>query len=234
MPKQTIDPAPNGTKAVQQTDHAPDQPAAESPDTPVAAVDKATPKSDNQHSAPQVLKPLDNQQLERDGHRSQQRATGQPASGMTHHHRTFLIIGVIAILAGVATGYGGWQLQAQSSGGLSLPGGDKQPTQQVAGNNIKAGDVFGVTDTETFKDTATGYLKIGGLDGEGSHQLLRQGGTSQTVYMTSSITDLDKFAGMQVKVAGETFKAQKAGWLMDVGRVEVLDVEAEPPFVEDE
>jgi hypothetical protein len=34
---------------------------------------------------------------------------------------------------------------------------------------------------------------------------------------------------MQVKVWGETFKGQKAGWLMDVGRVQVIDTEAEAP-----
>jgi hypothetical protein len=34
---------------------------------------------------------------------------------------------------------------------------------------------------------------------------------------------------MEVKVWGETYKGQKAGWLMDVGKVEVIDPQAEPP-----
>jgi hypothetical protein len=34
---------------------------------------------------------------------------------------------------------------------------------------------------------------------------------------------------MNVKVWGETFKGQKAGWLMDVGRVKVMEVNAQPP-----
>jgi hypothetical protein len=83
--------------------------------------------------------------------------------------------------------------------------------------------VVGVEDTETFKDTAEGKLEKGGLNGEGSHHLVRPGGESQTVYLTSSIVDLDKFVGSKVKIWGETFAAQKAGWLMDVGRLEVLN-----------
>jgi hypothetical protein len=94
---------------------------------------------------------------------------------------------------------------------------------------VNNGDVFGIKDDQTFKDSAEGYLSAGGLNGEGSHSLLREGGPSQTVYLTSSITDLDKLVGMQVKVWGETFKGQKAGWLMDVGRVQVIDTEAEAP-----
>ena len=57
---------------------------------------------------------------------------------------------------------------------------------------------------------------------EGSHVLLRPGGASQTVHLTSSVTDLEKFVGMQVRVWGETFRGRSAGWLMDVGRVEVI------------
>jgi hypothetical protein len=94
---------------------------------------------------------------------------------------------------------------------------------------VKNGEVFGLPDTETFKDSAEGYLEEGGLEGEGSHHLLRAGGASQTVYLTSSVTDLDKFKGMQVKIWGETFKAQHAGWLMDVGRVQVVATQGNKP-----
>lgn len=138
-------------------------------------------------------------------------------------------LAVAAIIAGVATGYGGFKLQTTASGPKDLTDGGN--IQQVAeeASAVAVGDVFGVNDPDTFKDSAEGYLEIGGLDGEGSHKLLREGGESQTIYLTSSITDLDTFDGMQVKINGETFKGQKAGWLMDVGRVEVLDTDAEPP-----
>ncbi len=101
-------------------------------------------------------------------------------------------------------------------------------TQQVAGDSVKAGDIFG-SNHEVFKDVAEGYLEQGGINGEGSHKLLRTGGDSQTVYLTSSVTDLDKLSGMQVKVWGETYQGQKAGWLMDVGKIEVIDPNASSP-----
>ncbi|HEX7017402.1 MAG TPA: hypothetical protein VF209_00645 [Patescibacteria group bacterium] len=141
-----------------------------------------------------------------------------------------LILSAIAIVAGIGTGYGAFRLQGNASS-LALPGSNA-PIQQVAEGAVKAGDVFGVPDKETFKDSAQGYLEIGGIDGEGSHKLLRPGGDSQTVYLTSSVTDLDKFDGMEVKVWGETFKAQTAGWLMDVGRVEIVNPTGEKPVEE--
>ena len=135
----------------------------------------------------------------------------------------------LAVSAGIATGYGGYKLKAK--GGSSTDAG-ATPMQQVAGDSVKAGQVFGVQDEKTFKDSAEGYLEEGGVNGEGSHHLLRAGGASQTVVLTSSVTDLSKFVGMQVKVGGETFKAQKAGWLMDVGRVQVINPKGQAPTEE--
>ena len=60
------------------------------------------------------------------------------------------------------------------------------------------------------------------MEGEGSFHLERPGGTSQNVYLTSSTVDLSEYVGKKVKVYGETFQGEKAGWLMDVGLVEVL------------
>lgn len=159
--------------------------------------------------------------------------TAKPLLPMKKSHFKFAaILSVIALAAGVGTGYGAYRLQGNTA---SLPGtsNESAPMQQVAGNNVKAGDVFGVQDQATFKDSAQGFLEKGGVNGEGSHKLLRPGGASQTVYLTSSVTDLDKFDGMEVKISGETFKAQTAGWLMDVGRVEVINPQATAP-TEDE
>ena len=66
-------------------------------------------------------------------------------------------------------------------------------------------------------------MKEGGIDGEGQYHLVRPGGDSQNVYLTSSLVDMSKFLNQKIKVWGETQKAEKAGWLMDVGRVEVLE-----------
>jgi hypothetical protein len=147
---------------------------------------------------------------------------------MTQRQKKMMfILGAVAIVAGIGTGYGAWKLRTKT-GGTSSP----IASQQVAGEVVNNGDVFGVTDDQTFKDSAEGYLEAGGTNGEGSHSLLRAGGPSQTVHLTSSITDLDKFIGMQIKVWGETFKGQKAGWLMDVGRVQVIEVNGQAPIEE--
>lgn len=93
----------------------------------------------------------------------------------------------------------------------------------VAGGGASKGTTVGSTDTKTFKDTAEGILKEGGIEGEGQYHLVRPGGDSQNVYMTSSTIDLSSYLEKKVKVWGETQKAQKAGWLMDVGKLEVLE-----------
>lgn len=100
----------------------------------------------------------------------------------------------------------------------------KQTTATTAlSGKIEKGTVIGSDDTKTFKDTAEGVLKEGGIDGEGAFHLVRPGGEAQNVYLTSSTVDLSSLVDRKIKVWGETQKAQVAGWLMDVGRVEVLE-----------
>ena len=82
--------------------------------------------------------------------------------------------------------------------------------------------VGGLPAEKVLRDSAEGTLEGGGIDGEGTHKLIRPGGVSQTVYLTSSILDLEQYVGKKVKVWGEKFAAKKAGWLMDVGKVEVV------------
>lgn len=90
-------------------------------------------------------------------------------------------------------------------------------------SDITKGKTFGVNDTSTFKDSAEGTLKAGGIEGEGQYHLERPGGETHYVYLTSSVVDLGLVKGRQIKVWGQTQKAQHAPWLMDVGRVEVLN-----------
>ena len=115
--------------------------------------------------------------------------------------------GILIIFLGITSGYL-----------LSQRGSSTTPT-----STTEATKIVGNKDTKTFRDSAEGSIEIGGLDGEGTHKLLREGGDSQTVYLTSSVVDLDQFDGKKVKVWGETFAAAKAAWLMDVGRVELLE-----------
>lgn len=142
------------------------------------------------------------------------------------------LLSVIAIVIGV---FGGYLLRGKKSStttpivATTDSGVDIVAVVAEDASAIKKGDVFGSQNETIFKDSAFGYLQAGGLEGEGSHALLRIGGKNQTVYLTSSVTDLNMFVGMEVKVWGETFKGQKAGWLMDVGRVEVLNTKGEVP-----
>lgn len=87
-------------------------------------------------------------------------------------------------------------------------------------NQVKK--MAGIADKKTFKDQAEGILREGGINGEGNFHLERPGGESQNVYLTSSTVDLSLYLGKKVRVWGETFKGEKAGWLMDVGFVELL------------
>lgn len=123
---------------------------------------------------------------------------------------------VLVVILGVLSGY-------------FLSGSNKSAQNLASGNanilNLSTapkGTVVGTNDTSTFKDTVQGALKQGGIDGEGAFHLVRPGGDSQNVYLTSSIVDLSKFVDKKIKVWGQTQKAQHAGWLMDVGKVEVL------------
>ena len=139
--------------------------------------------------------------------------TTKPAGTGLADRKKLVMAVVILVLAGTASGYGLFRLKQ--------PASPKRLTAEEG--QVEKGTTVGVMDEETFSDTAEGELSAGGIDGEGSHHLIREGGESQNVYLTSSILDLDQFVGHKVKIWGETFEAQKAGWLMDVGRLEVLE-----------
>lgn len=133
---------------------------------------------------------------------------------------------LVLLLAGVTTGY----VAARFLPGASLEDKMEQvQREEITDNQIQNGAIFGVPDEKTFKDSTDGVIILGGIEGEGSHTLLREGDESQNVYLTSSVVDLDQFKDMEIKVWGETFKGQKAGWLMDVGRVEVVNTSATKP-----
>ncbi|HNP89297.1 MAG: hypothetical protein BWY24_00905 [Microgenomates group bacterium ADurb.Bin219] len=124
-----------------------------------------------------------------------------------------LIIG--AVVLGILSGY---LLSRRGKSEGELPGG----SGIISEEQIKTGQEYGAKN-QSFKDTTIGVIEKGGIDGEGTHKLIREGGPSQTVYMTSSVLDLDQFTGKKVQVWGETFQGQKAGWLMDVGRLKILE-----------
>ena len=81
----------------------------------------------------------------------------------------------------------------------------------------------GVLDPQVKYDNATGNLLDGGIGNEGTHHLEREGGPTKSVYLTSSVIDLSKFVGKKVEVWGQTLASKKAGWLMDVAKIQVVD-----------
>lgn len=129
---------------------------------------------------------------------------------------------IVGILLGLGTGFFVAQKKLLLAGGGGLL---SAPTQELTSTTtIKVGDVFGSADEKTFRDQAEGVLMPGGIDGEGSHHLERGDNKSQWVYVTSSVVDLDLIVGNRVTIWGETNQGKKAGWLMDVGRLKVLEL----------
>ena len=126
----------------------------------------------------------------------------------------FITLGAFLIVsAGVATG---WFLSGRS---VTTTGGQPQVSTQITNTPSEAG----IADASTFRDSAEGTLQEGGISGEGTHHLDRGLGEAKYVYLTSTVIDLDLFAGKKVQVWGETIKGKTAGWLMDVGKIKVIN-----------
>ena len=126
------------------------------------------------------------------------------------------MIAILLVLVVVGIG-GGYVLSSRGTSGVSgIP--DNKIT---SASQVKTGTILGSNDTATFNDTAEGTVQNGGIDGDGQYHLVRPGGASQYVYLTSSTLDLSLVLNKKIKVWGQTLAAQHAGWLMDVGRVQV-------------
>jgi len=134
----------------------------------------------------------------------------KPISGTENPIRLLIGVVIAALMLGTLTGY---IISTKSSGGLkssALSVGAPKSAQQ---------------DTKTFRDFAEGIIKVKPLPvkgeyTEGTHALVREGAVP--VALTSSVVDLSQYEGKKVKVFGETQKALKEGWLMDVGKVEEI------------
>jgi hypothetical protein len=127
-----------------------------------------------------------------------------------------LILGsLFVVLAGVLTG---WFMSGPSATTTEAEVSQKQEDAvKISANEA------GVEDTSDFPDEVEGKLNEGGINGVGTYHLERPGGPSQNVYLTSTVIDLSSFVGKNVKVWGQTLSATKAGWLMDVGKIKVVE-----------
>lgn len=122
--------------------------------------------------------------------------------------RLLLTVVIVSLILGVLTG-------------LFISNKSNKLTSSTLGTPAKNPQA----DTRTFRDFAEGVVKLkpqtsGNEYAEGTHVLEREGAVP--VALTSSVVDLSKYEGKKIKVFGETQKALKEGWLMDVGKVEEI------------
>lgn len=122
-----------------------------------------------------------------------------------------ILIGIVVVSLGVLAGY-------------LISGGKVKNAPIIGGSEIKTtSNEAGFADESKFSNNVEGVLEEGGTGGEGTHHLVRDGGPSQNVYLTSSVLDLGSFVGKKVKVWGDTVSSRKAGWLMEVGKLKVIE-----------
>ena len=137
--------------------------------------------------------------------------------------KPILIISIIAVVCGYVL-----HLVFPKSGSniLNTSDNNSQPhlsTDTISGpSQLKIGQLYG-DNSAAFKDSATGVIQKGGINGVGTHTLVRDGGPSQSASLTSSTVDLDLFTGKKVEVKGETNASAKTAWLMDVGSIKILE-----------
>ncbi len=126
-----------------------------------------------------------------------------------------LILAVVAI-AVILLGVGVGKILSGSGG---LGGGDNK----IAAPGAKQTASEAGRDSEECNTEAEGKLEEGGIDGEGTHKLVRSADVSKNVYLGSTVIDLQTFVGKKVKVTGQTISGKKAGWLMDVCKIKVTE-----------
>ena len=121
------------------------------------------------------------------------------------------LVSLIVVVSGIGTGY-------------LLSGAGKKTTEIGTTGEIKVSkNEAGITDESKFSTTTDGVLEEGGIGGEGTYHLVRGIGPSQYAYLTSSVVDLGAFVGKKVQVWGDTMSGKKAGWLIDVGKIKVIE-----------
>lgn len=128
----------------------------------------------------------------------------------TSMKRTIFIMYLVLVLFGIGTGF-------------VLANEYKSTTQMTDGPaTMGTVDIQNPSVNKTFPDSAVGVVQKGNIKTEGTHTLIREGGESQTASLVSTVVDLDQYIDKKVKVWGQTMGAKKASWLMDVGKVDII------------
>jgi hypothetical protein len=143
-------------------------------------------------------------------------------------NRPIISVAAVGICLLLALAVGFWSSRlfpfSKSSSKLTLSTQEQAiSTDSISSaSQIQIGKLYGDTAT-VFKDSATGTIEKGSINGVGTHILNREGGVTQRASLTSSVVDLDLFIGRKVEVKGETNSSSKTAWLMDVGSVKILE-----------
>jgi len=131
---------------------------------------------------------------------------------------------VIVVIAAIAAGF--WISRfwpSQSTVSLSdMESGQTVGADAISPDALEVGVVYGEKE-KAFKDSATGTLESGNINGEGTHILKREGGETQWAALISSTVDLDLFVDKKVEIEGETHSSTKANWLIDVGNIKIIE-----------
>ena len=136
-----------------------------------------------------------------------------PTGGVKSKGNLPIIVGsVLVVLLGVGTG---WFL----TGSRETTGGGEQAVVSQEKNVDIGNGVVELGEAGEKADEAEGVLAEGGLKGEGTYRLERDGGDARTVCLTSTVIDLQSFVGKKVKVWGETISPIACPWLMDVVKI---------------
>lgn len=128
---------------------------------------------------------------------------------------SYILGSFLIVLAGIGTA---WLISSKANIGTKS-GSEAAPGVKVTSTEA------GKLDPNIKYDTATGILEEGGIAGEGTFHLARNGGgSSKDVALTSSTINLDSFLGKTVEIWGETISSTRpGGWLMDVAKIKVAE-----------
>jgi len=150
-----------------------------------------------------------------------------PVSNPNNSSKINLIILGVILVVGTVSGF--WisrfaPKSATNSSGLPLIGNNKPASADniSSADQLETGKVYGNSDAK-FKDTASGTIEKGSINGEGTHILNREGGSTQRASLISSAVDLDLFVGKKVEIKGETNASTKTSWLLDVGNIKIIE-----------
>ncbi len=133
-----------------------------------------------------------------------------------------IIILVLAVTAGFFTSRIFPSNQNTSSNGVQGKHQAASTDSLTSKDQVSVGKLYGNT-SKDFSDSAQGVVQKGNINGVGTHILVRDGGASQRVSLTSSTVDLDLFVDRKVEVKGQTNNSNKTGWLLDVGNIKILE-----------